>query len=154
MRTFNRLAGWVVVIATSQFLAACHEKEAADPKDILREDLADEDNQVGGNPAPVRRQPAAPKRAASRPALASRAECERAARHTFELGYALGVAEVSAEKQRSEVKTRRPEGLESEEARQRIDQITEECLQQRTTRREAQCIAQVKSEAEIDRCSP
>lgn len=64
-------------------------------------------------------------------APATRAECERAIQHLF----ALGGAEPDAP------------------ARQRMQASVDECLARGTSRREAECIARIRSEAEIDRCS-
>jgi hypothetical protein len=65
-------------------------------------------------------------------AAATRAECERAVRHVYALG---GGAPESAE------------------GKAHLKDSTDECLARGTSQREARCIATIRSEAEIERCS-
>ncbi|HEY3235467.1 MAG TPA: hypothetical protein VGJ84_12190 [Polyangiaceae bacterium] len=125
----------VVLLAVSTVLAgvACWEKEAADPQDVLKDDIGSEEPDASAGEPPGKS-----KGASSTEPLASRIDCEQAQRHLFELGYKQEGGDTP--------------DLDSDEARTKIEKLVDECLKRRTTRREAWCISRVAREADIDRC--
>jgi hypothetical protein len=133
-------------------------KEAEDPKDILGEEL-EKDGVYGGGTAPDSpRDHSADPGSPARPATAAndvpatRAECETAARHLVELGIDLAIAEEPDAAKKKKLAAEKSTAMTSERARAHIAEWTKECVERRTTRGEAHCIARIKQERDIDAC--
>lgn len=143
----------------------CATKEAQDPKDILGDDESHEGAYGGGDQSDTppesehkessakgTGQAAAGKQGASPNAAASEAECRTAARHLVELGIDLVIAEETDLAKKKKLLSEKRQAMDSAASRQHVDQWTRECLANGTSRSEAQCIARVRSESDIDRC--
>jgi len=137
-------------LLTVAWLSSCAPKEAEDPKSILGNDLAHEGVYGGGEG------PDSPRdvRSAGPPseALASRADCEQAARHLVELGIDLAIREEQDPEKKQKLADDKPAALNSEGARAHVAEWSAECRARRTTRAEARCIASIRSESAIERC--
>jgi hypothetical protein len=123
---------------------SCGPKEAMDPSDIIAED-----------PAFLPPDPTRSEREArvSREPMATRRDCEAAARHLEELGLDLAAREAETPEERERIRAETREVLESAPVRGRIARAADECLERGTPVREAGCVSRVRSEQEIDRCT-
>jgi hypothetical protein len=139
--------------AFAALLTACGPpKEADDPRDLLGEDLEHEGVSGAGTAPDTPRETAKPKGPAH--TLASRADCESAARHLVELGVELAIREETDPERRKQLESQRAAAVRNDRARAHVASWTDECLQRETTQAEARCIARVQNEADIDRCVP
>jgi hypothetical protein len=81
--------------------------------------------------------------------LASRTECEAAARHLQSLGRALAHGDAESEELRAD---RHSGGQDDPELPRRVAAATSECLARETTAREARCVSQITSPEDLDAC--
>ncbi len=129
-------------------------KEATDPQKIIGKDLDQGGVESSGTSSPKPDPQAVPNARKAPPpeVAATRDDCERASRHVEELGIDLAInAETDPEKKKQMADTK-ASTMASPEMQQRIRRGTDQCLQRGTSRREARCIAQIRSEQDIDRC--
>lgn len=145
--------GWLAALGGA---AGCvgGPKEAADPHQILGDDLAPGGVESTGASSP-RPDPTAPPNAAHKPPPeppATREECRRAARHVEEVGIDLAIDAETDPAKKKKMAADKGDTLASPEMKEHIQRGTEQCLQRGTTRREARCIAQIREERDIDRC--
>ena len=150
-------------LALALFTSCGGPKEAENPRELLGSDLNHE-GVYGGGSAPDT--PGAPSEAPSVPgaasarntkapkrdALATRAECELAARHLVALGVDIAIREESDPETKQRMIADREEALKSERARTHRSEWTRECLLSGTLASEARCIARIQNERDIDRC--
>jgi hypothetical protein len=134
-------------------------KEAENPRTLLGEDLTHEGVYGGGSSpdtpgAAPRETSPAPEKAppGDRAGLATRAECEAAARHLVTLGIDLAIREEPDQEKKAQLSRDRRAALDSERARAHVQTWTRECLDAGTMAREARCIARIRAEADIDAC--
>ncbi len=85
------------------------------------------------------------------PKLATKLECEAAARRIEELALELAVKDAD-ESSRPELDARRSAELASDAFKSRVEQGTKECLARETPSGEARCIAGARTEMDVDRC--
>jgi hypothetical protein len=149
--------------AVFAFLAGCGgPKEAENPRELLGPELTHE-GVYGGGSAPDRPGAAAAEspsgsadkgtaRAVKPDALATRADCESAARHLVALGIEIAIREETDPEKKQRLIDDRAAALESERARAHRAQWARECLEDGTLAREARCIARIQSERDIERC--
>ncbi|MEZ4223610.1 MAG: hypothetical protein R3B13_21860 [Polyangiaceae bacterium] len=136
----------LLVCGATLFAAtSCGPGEARDPGDILGDWR--EHNGVDARTG-VASDEAQPK---SR--VASRAECEAAARRVETLALELVLAEESDPDARTAIAARIEREKSSADFAKRIEEQTNSCLERETTSTEAKCIAAVKNDADLDRCS-
>jgi hypothetical protein len=125
--------------------SACAPKEAADPHSMLGDlDGSGSEGHEGASEEP---KPAA----GPPPKLATRLECEAAARRIEELALELAVKDAD-ESSREELEARRAEELKSEAFKGRVEEGTKACLARETTSGDARCVARARSEMDVDRC--
>ena len=84
--------------------------------------------------------------------LATRAQCEAAARRIETLALEIAVAEEPDDTQRAELQRRMSAELKSKDFQARLLQQTEGCLGRETTSTEALCIAKIRAQEDLDRC--
>lgn len=141
--------------ATGSALGCVGEpKEATDPRLILGMDASQGGVESSGEPSPkpdARPVPDA-RRKPPPEVAATRAECERASRHVQSLGIDLAIGAETDPARKKRMADMKAQTMSSPEIRQEIKRGTDQCLQRGTTRREARCIAQIRSEQDIDRC--
>jgi hypothetical protein len=150
----------LVVLA---LLAGCGgPKEAENPRELLGPDLTHE-GVYGGSSAPDRPGAAPPDspsgaadagdaQAVKPDALATRADCESAARHLVALGIEIAIREETDPERKQRLIDDRGAALESPRARSHRSEWARECRARGTLAREAHCIARIQSERDIDRC--
>jgi hypothetical protein len=140
-------------------LAGCGgPKEAENPRELLGPDLTHE-GVYGGSSSPDR-PGAAPSdsadagnaQAVKPDALATRADCESAARHLVALGIEIAIREETDPEKKQRLIDDRGAALESPRARSHRSEWARECLERGTLAREAHCIARIQSERDVDRC--
>jgi hypothetical protein len=148
------IGGWLLLAPF-----ACAPKEAENPRTLLGEDLSHEGVYGGGaspdtpGASPGDDPPASGKSDARDPgALATRAECEAAAKHLVALGIELAIREETDEERKAQLARDREAARGSERARAHVATWTRECLETGTTVREARCIARIRNERDIDAC--
>ena len=85
--------------------------------------------------------------------LATKADCEKAARHLEELGVEIAIREETDPEKKAQLRAQKAELVANDSARKRIEESTRECLANATSRPEALCIARAQSESAIDQCA-
>lgn len=136
---------WPVVLV----LEACGGSgEAADPSEILGEDL----NYRGANTSAPSADAARQSDPSQQPA--SKADCERAAKKLVALGYDMAIAEETDPEKQRQLRNERGAALEGENAQQLVQTWTNECLERGDTKAETDCVARLESEDDITRCDP
>jgi hypothetical protein len=154
---------WLTLLAGFALLAGCGgPKEAENPRELLGPELTHEGVYGGGSSpdrpgaAPSDSPSGSPGTATSRAvkpdALATRADCESAARHLVALGIEIAIREETDPETKQRLIDDRAAALESPRARAHRSQWARECLETGTLAREARCIARIQSERDIDRC--
>ena len=133
-------------------------KEAENPRDLLGEDL-NHGGVYGGGTAPDTpgAPPEEPEQAAKPGARkpgdpASSADCARAADHLVKLGIDLAIREETDQGKKQQMLQDREAALHSERAETHRKEWARECLERGTTVREAECIAKIRRELDIDAC--
>ncbi|MBK8996955.1 MAG: hypothetical protein IPM35_14575 [Myxococcales bacterium] len=141
---------WPVLLSLA--LWGCPTKEAEDPQKILGDwtEHGGADGTVGARGVAEPRSEQGQLPAES---VASKAECQAAARRIEELALELAVKEAEDPEERRELEARRQAMLKSPAFAARVREGGEECLSRDTTAREARCIAKARSELDVDRCS-
>jgi hypothetical protein len=132
------------------FVVACAAKEAEDPRSILGDDLEHRGASGSGKTPDSPRQ--APKTPPKGMRLASAAECEAAARHVVELGVELAIREETDPAKKKQLESQRGTATQTQDAKDYIASLKDECIREQTTQRKAQCMARVQSQMDIDRC--
>ncbi len=129
-------------------------KEAADPRQILGEDMSQGGVESSGAASP-KPDPRTPPNAQHKPVpevAATQKECEQATRHVEELGIDLAINAETDPAKKKQMADSKADTLSSPEMQQQIKRGTEQCVQRGTTRREASCIAHIQTEQDIDHC--
>ncbi len=132
---------WVPPLALTLCLlgSACGRKEAADPRQVLGEEMRY--GGVDGRTGKAVPEPTSSTDDSSEPADAD--ECQEAAEHLVGLGIDLEVSEA-AERQRLR---------QSERARRMVKQWTAECLERGDTSAQVACILQTTRESQLESCA-
>lgn len=130
----------------------CPAKEAEDPRKILG-DWTEHRGADGTRGARGVAEPRSEQGQLPAESVASKAECQAAARRIEELALELAVKEAEDPEERRELEARRQAVLKSPAFAERVREAGEECLSRDTTQREARCVARAKSELDVDRCS-
>ncbi|MBI3200176.1 MAG: hypothetical protein HYZ29_01460 [Myxococcales bacterium] len=134
-------------------VCGCPSKEAEDPSHILG-DWTEHQGVEGATGAQGKADPRSTgAQAATGERVATRLECEAAARRIEELALELAVKEARDPAERRELEQRKKSVLQSTEHAARVKEGAEECLSRDTTRSEAACIARARGELDVDRCS-
>jgi hypothetical protein len=135
-------------------LGACGKQEAADPKDVLGDDMnyGGVNGRTGDTVAP---------KAATGPDAARAAEpdeCKAAADHLVDFAIERAIQEETDPAAKQRLETERQRGDESEVLRkmraQWSQEWTQECLDRGDTRGEVRCILAATREADLERCAP
>lgn len=133
-------------------------KEAENPRTLLGEDLMHE-GVYGGGSAPdtpggaVDQPPNTGRPGTDSPdAAATRRECAAAASHLVALGIELAIREEADPAKKQQLSADREAALNSDRAMEHREEWTRECLERKTTAREARCIARIRAEGDIDAC--
>lgn len=135
-------------------IAACGgPKQAEDPRDLLGGDLEHRgvDGTQGTNPNDFDTGQGGDSPAAAGPALASEAQCKGAAERMVELGIDNVLREEMPSASAAERQQKKKELMAG--SAEDVQAATENCLRAETTDREANCIARVQREEDIDRCA-
>jgi hypothetical protein len=142
----------LVCLALALPLVGCPSKEAEDPRAILG-DWTEHRGADGTTGARGKTQPPSTKDQAAPGALASKLECEAAARRIEELALELAVKEAADAQERADLELRRKKMIGSSGHEDRVRLGGEECLSRDTAKSEALCIARARSELDVDRCA-
>jgi hypothetical protein len=138
------------LLAVGLLLAACGRKQAADPRDVLGEEMRYRG--VDGRTGTPAAAPVAEDPDAGKPADAE--ECRSAADHLVALGVDLAIQEERDPQQKQKLAAQREQSLASEQARALSREWTQQCLDRGDTRGEVACILRAQREAELERCAP
>ncbi|GMV19501.1 MAG: hypothetical protein HS104_02335 [Polyangiaceae bacterium] len=144
------MKAWIFLLPLA--VMGCPTKEAEDPQKILGDwtEHGGADGTVGARGVAEPRSEQGQLPAES---VASKAECQAAARRIEELALELAVKEAEDPEERRELEARRQALLKSPAFAARVREAGEECLSRDTTQSEARCVARAKSELDVDRCS-
>ena len=126
--------------------AACGPSEARDPGDVLGNWR--QHNGVDGRTGSSAETPAA-----GAAQIATREECQAASERIETLALELAVAEEGDAEKRKQLENRAQKELQSDAFKQRVEDQTDGCLGRETTSAEARCIAKIRNQQDLDRCS-
>jgi len=132
-------------------ISACGRKEAADPRDVLGQDM--NYGGVDGRSGEVR--PSSASGASDEGNEAADADhCREGAEHLVELGIELAIQEETDPNAKAKLMNEREQALTSEQARTLASEWTKECLERGDTVAEVDCILKASRQSELERCAP
>lgn len=140
----------VAVLTSCCVLLACGRKEAADPRDVLGDEM--HYGGVDGRTGESYVAPGPGGEDASRRATPE--ECQEEAEHLVALGVDLAIEEETDPAVKQRLQAEREQALKSEQARKMAREATQECIDRGDTLGEVNCILNARRQADIERCDP
>jgi hypothetical protein len=138
------------ILLAFAFAACSAEREAVDPHSLI------EGGSYYDRPPDAESESGKPKYVPTTPAgaepAATRAQCKKAAENMVRLGIEQGIEAESDPEKRKQLEADRASALQSDGARQMVEQFTDACMKDGMDQKAAQCVAQVKKESEIESC--
>jgi hypothetical protein len=138
---------WILAFGVPLWLSCSGQKQAQDPRQILGDEMH-YGGVDGGSPSG--------ETAAQEPSdlslPATQGDCQAASEHLLLLGLQAEIDGAPDATKQAELRQQRDHAMESPRVKELIAEETRECLARGHTRAEAQCIARIESEQEIDGC--